>query len=102
MVERMLADFGVAHSLRSISLRYFNAAGADPDGEIGEDHDPENLIPLALDAVSGRRAAVTIFGSDYETEDGTCVRDYIHVTDLRECAREGAQCARDGHIIWRL
>jgi UDP-arabinose 4-epimerase len=83
MVERMLADFGTAHGLRSIALRYFNAAGSDPDGEIGESHDPEtHLIPLALDAASGRRAGVTIFGSDYETTDGTCVRDYIHVADL--------------------
>ena len=83
MVERMLADFGAAHGLRSIALRYFNAAGADPDGEIGESHDPEtHLLPLVLDAASGRRADVTIFGTDYETPDGTCVRDYIHVADL--------------------
>jgi UDP-arabinose 4-epimerase len=83
MVERMIADFGTAHGLRSVILRYFNAAGADPDGEIGESHDPEtHLIPLVLDAASGRRTAVTIFGSDYETKDGTCVRDYIHVSDL--------------------
>ena len=83
MVERMLADAGTAYGLRSVSLRYFNAAGADPDGEIGEDHDPEtHLIPLVLDAAAGRRERVTIFGNDYKTPDGSCVRDYIHVTDL--------------------
>ena len=85
MVERMLADFDAAHGLKSIALRYFNAAGADPDGEVGEDHNPEtHLIPLVLDAASGRRPNVTIFGSDYDTPDGTCVRDYIHVTDLAQ------------------
>ena len=85
MVERMLADFHVAHRLRSVALRYFNAAGADPDVEIGEDHDPEtHLVPLVLDAACGDREAITIFGDDYETPDGTCVRDYIHVTDLAE------------------
>lgn len=84
-VERMLADFGAAHGLRSIVLRYFNAAGADPDNEIGEEHDPEtHLIPLVLDAASGRRSHVTVFGADYPTPDGTCVRDYIHVTDLAD------------------
>jgi UDP-glucose-4-epimerase GalE len=83
MVEHMLADFHAAHALRSVALRYFNAAGADPDCEIGEDHDPEtHLVPLVLDAASGDRDAITIFGTDYETPDGTCVRDYIHVTDL--------------------
>ena len=85
MVERMLADFGAAHGLHSIALRYFNAAGADPDGEIGEHHNPEtHLIPLVLDAASRRQSSVTIFGTDYETADGTCVRDYIHVTDLAD------------------
>ena len=85
MVERMLADVGTAHGIRSIALRYFNAAGADPDGEIGEDHDPEtHLIPLVLDAAAGRRPHITIFGDDYDTPDGTCIRDYIHVTDLAQ------------------
>jgi UDP-arabinose 4-epimerase len=85
MIERMLADFEVAHSLRSIALRYFNAAGADPDGEIGEAHDPEtHLIPLVLDAAAGRRPTITVFGDDYATPDGTCIRDYIHVTDLAD------------------
>lgn len=85
MVERMLQDFGAAHGCKGIALRYFNAAGADPDNEIGESHDPEtHLIPLVLDAASGRRAHITVFGSDYETPDGTCIRDYIHVTDLAD------------------
>jgi UDP-arabinose 4-epimerase len=85
MVERMLADFDLAHGLRSIALRYFNAAGADPDGEIGEFHDPEtHLIPIVLDAASGRREAVTIYGTDYDTPDGTCIRDFIHVSDLAD------------------
>jgi UDP-arabinose 4-epimerase len=85
MIERMLADFGAAYGLRSISLRYFNAAGADPDGEIGEDHDPEtHLIPLVLEAAARKRSNITIFGTDYDTPDGTCIRDYVHVTDLAE------------------
>lgn len=83
MVERMLADFDYAYGLRSTSLRYFNAAGADPDGLLGERHDPEShLIPLVLQAASGRRRAVEVFGHDYETPDGTCIRDYVHVVDL--------------------
>jgi len=82
-VERMLDDFSSAHDMRYVSLRYFNAAGADPDAEIGEDHDPEtHLIPLVLNAASGRSENVKIFGSDYDTPDGTCVRDYVHVSDL--------------------
>jgi UDP-arabinose 4-epimerase len=85
MVERILTDFGGAHGIRSIVLRYFNAAGGDPDGEIGEDHQPEtHLIPLVLDAASGRRPSVTVFGTDYPTPDGTCLRDYIHVSDLAD------------------
>jgi UDP-arabinose 4-epimerase len=83
MMERILADFDRAHGLRSMSLRYFNAAGADPEGHIGEDHDPEtHLIPLVLDAAMGKRNAIQVFGDDYDTPDGTCIRDYIHVTDL--------------------
>ena len=83
MVEMMLRDFDAAHGLRPMALRYFNAAGADPDGHIGEMHDPEtHLIPLALDAASGRGPALKLFGEDYDTPDGTCVRDYIHVGDL--------------------
>ena len=81
--ERILDDFGRAHGIKSARLRYFNAAGADPTAEIGEDHDPEtHLIPLVLDAASGRRPDVTVFGTDYPTPDGTAVRDYIHVYDL--------------------
>jgi UDP-glucose 4-epimerase len=83
MVEQMLDDFQRAHGLHSICLRYFNAAGADPDNELGECHEPEtHLIPLVLQAASGRRAAITIHGDDYPTPDGTCLRDYIHVQDL--------------------
>ena len=83
MVERMLADLGAAHGLRSVALRYFNACGADPDGEIGENHDPEtHLIPLAIGAALGSQPKLKIFGTDYPTQDGTCIRDYIHVTDL--------------------
>jgi UDP-glucose-4-epimerase len=81
--ERMMDDFGRAHGLKSVRLRYFNAAGAEPTAEIGEDHDPEtHVIPLVLDAAAGRRPAVTVFGVDYPTSDGTAVRDYIHVCDL--------------------
>ncbi|MDA3889859.1 MAG: UDP-glucose 4-epimerase GalE [Allgaiera sp.] len=81
--EEMLRDHGAAHGLRHVSLRYFNAAGADPAGRIGERHDPEtHLIPLAMRAASGQGPALKIFGTDYDTPDGTCVRDYIHVTDL--------------------
>ncbi|NEX15680.1 MAG: UDP-glucose 4-epimerase GalE [Halochromatium sp.] len=85
MIERMLADFSNAHGLRWIALRYFNAAGADPDGEIGERHDPEtHLIPLVLDAAAGTRPAITVYGDDYDTPDGSCIRDYIHVSDLAD------------------
>src|SRR5262249_3270409 len=84
MVERILADYAAAYGLRSISLRYFNAAGADPEGQIGEDHDPEtHLIPLVLSAASGGEA-ITIYGTDYATPDGTCIRDFVHVADLAE------------------
>lgn len=83
MVERILADFSVAHGMRSVSLRYFNASGADPDGLIGENHDPEtHLIPLAIDAAFGFGPSLKVFGDDYPTPDGTCIRDYIHVADL--------------------
>ena len=83
MVERIFKDYHKAYGLDFVVLRYFNAAGADPDGEIGESHNPEtHLIPLVLDAASGLRPDVKVFGTDYETPDGSCVRDYIHVTDL--------------------
>jgi UDP-glucose 4-epimerase len=82
-VERMLDEAHAAYQLRSVSLRYFNAAGADREGELGERHDPEtHLIPLVLQAASGRRPSVSVFGTDWPTRDGTCVRDYIHVEDL--------------------
>ena len=81
--ERMMEDFGRAHGLKSARLRYFNAAGAESTGEIGEDHEPEtHLIPLILDAALGRKPSIQIFGTDYQTSDGTAVRDYVHVSDL--------------------
>jgi len=84
-VERLLGWFAAAHGMRYAALRYFNAAGADADGETGEDHDPEtHLIPLAIDAALGRRPPVAIFGTDYPTPDGTAIRDYVHVTDLAQ------------------
>lgn len=83
MIERILMDYADAYDLNSVSLRYFNACGADPEGEVGECHDPEtHLIPLILQAASGRREAITVFGRDYTTPDGTCIRDYIHINDL--------------------
>jgi UDP-glucose 4-epimerase len=83
MVELALEDYDEAYGLKSVCLRYFNAAGADPDGELGERHDPEtHLIPLILQAASGRRDAISVFGKDYDTPDGSCLRDYIHVVDL--------------------
>ena len=83
MVERIFKDYSAAYGLKFVILRYFNAAGADPDGEIGESHDPEtHLIPLILDAASGKRPDIKVFGTDYPTPDGSCIRDYIHVYDL--------------------
>lgn len=83
MVEQALADYDRAYGMKSVCLRYFNAAGADPDGLLGERHDPEtHLIPLVLQVASGRRPHITVYGHDYSTPDGTCIRDYIHVQDL--------------------
>jgi UDP-arabinose 4-epimerase len=83
MVERLLRWFGVVHGLQWTALRYFNAAGADPDGQLGEDHDPEpHLIPVAISAAMGRTKALEIYGTDYDTPDGTAIRDYLHVSDL--------------------
>lgn len=83
IVEQMLVDYDHAYGLKSVALRYFNAAGADPETRIGERHVPEShLIPLVLQAVSGRRESISVFGQDYDTPDGTCVRDYIHICDL--------------------
>lgn len=88
MVEQMLADYDRAYALKSVSLRYFNAAGADPEGLLGERHEPEtHLIPLVLQAASGQRENVQVFGRDYDTPDGTCIRDYVHVADLCEAHR---------------
>ncbi len=85
MIEQVLEDYDRAYGLKSVCLRYFNAAGADPDGELGERHDPEtHLIPLVLQAASGRRPFISVFGRDYDTPDGTCIRDYIHINDLCE------------------
>jgi len=85
MVEQILDDFSHAHGLRSVVLRYFNAAGADPDGQVGEDHRPEtHLIPLVLETALGQRQSVDVYGDDYPTADGTCVRDYIHIHDLAQ------------------
>jgi UDP-glucose 4-epimerase len=83
MVEQALADYDKAYGFKSVCLRYFNAAGADPEGQLGERHDPEtHLIPLVLQAASGRRSSISVFGRDYDTPDGTCIRDYIHINDL--------------------
>lgn len=83
MVEQALADYNRAYGLKSVCLRYFNAAGADPEGKLGERHDPEtHLIPLVLQAASGRRPNISVFGRNYDTPDGTCIRDYIHIEDL--------------------
>jgi UDP-glucose-4-epimerase GalE len=85
MVEQILKSYGKAFDLRSVALRYFNAAGADPDGELGERHDPEtHLVPLLLQAALGQRKSVELFGTDYPTPDGTAIRDYVHVSDLAE------------------
>jgi UDP-arabinose 4-epimerase len=97
MIERALHWYGVAHGLRSVALRYFNAAGADPDGEIGEDHNPEtHLIPLILDAATGRRPHIGVFGTDYPTPDGTAIRDYIHVQDLADAHVRALRYLDDG------
>jgi len=91
-IEDMLKDFGAAHGLRSVVFRYFNVAGADPEAEVGEFHRPEtHLIPLILDAVDGKREALTIHGTDYPTADGTCIRDYVHVMDLVDAHVLGLQ-----------
>lgn len=96
-IEDMLRDFEVSNGLRSVVFRYFNVAGADPDGEIGEFHRPEtHLVPLMLEAADGKRAALTVFGSDYDTPDGTCVRDYVHVSDLINAHVLGLERLRAG------
>jgi UDP-glucose 4-epimerase len=100
MVERMLADLQGSDGLRWAALRYFNAAGCDPDGELGECHDPEtHLIPLALEACAGLRDQLQVFGSDYPTPDGTCVRDYVHVTDLADAHVRAIEALLDGRQV---
>jgi UDP-glucose-4-epimerase GalE len=100
MVERMLADVERAHGLRWAALRYFNACGADPEGDLGECHDPEtHLIPVALEATAGLRDALQLFGTDYPTGDGTCVRDYIHVTDLADAHLRALEALLEGRTV---
>jgi UDP-glucose 4-epimerase len=97
VVERMLKEFSQAYGLKYVSLRYFNAAGADESGLIGESHNPEtHLIPLILKTAKGERESIKIFGTDYPTPDGTCIRDYIHVTDLAEAHYLSLQYLMDG------
>ena len=116
MIEEILADYDKAYGIRHINLRYFNAAGADPEGEVGEDHDPEtHLIPLAVYAALGKREDINIFGTDYSTKDGTCIRDYIHVNDLSEAHIKALKYLMDkdtsnsfnlgngvGHSVWEI
>jgi UDP-glucose 4-epimerase len=97
VIEQMLRDFDRAYGLRSVAFRYFNAAGADPEGRVGEDHNPEtHLIPLVLDVALGRRPHITVFGTDYPTADGTCIRDYIHVADLADAHVLGLKYLQGG------
>jgi UDP-glucose 4-epimerase len=97
MVERVLQDFDHAYGFRHVALRYFNAAGADPDGGIGECHDPEtHLVPLVLQTALGLREHVSVFGTDYDTPDGTCIRDYVHVSDLASAHVLALQYLQDG------
>ena len=101
--ERILADFDAAYELRSIALRYFNAAGADPQGRAGERHDPEtHLIPIVLQHLQGKRPDIKLFGTDYPTPDGSCVRDYIHVTDLAAAHVLAVQALANGAATTRL
>jgi UDP-glucose 4-epimerase len=103
MIERALRWAGQVHGLRYGCLRYFNAAGADPAGRLGEDHRPEShLIPLVIDAALGRRAALEVFGEDYPTADGTCIRDYVHVSDLASAHLLAVEALKDGSVIWNL
>lgn len=96
-IEDVLVDFEAAFGLRHVIFRYFNVAGADPEGEVGEFHQPEtHLIPLMLDAIAGKRDALTVFGTDYDTPDGTCIRDYVHVCDLVDAHVLGLKWLQDG------
>jgi UDP-glucose 4-epimerase len=103
MIERALRWAAQVHGLRYACLRYFNAAGADPGGRLGEDHRPEShLIPLVIDAALGRRAALDVFGDDYPTADGTCIRDYVHVSDLATAHLLAVAALDHGSVIWNL
>ena len=96
-IEEILRDFEISSGLQNVIFRYFNVGGADPEGEIGEYHRPEtHLIPVMLDAIDGKRSALTIFGTDYDTPDGTCIRDYVHVCDLVDAHVLGLQWLLDG------
>ncbi|MGQ9864916.1 MAG: UDP-glucose 4-epimerase GalE [Pseudanabaenaceae cyanobacterium] len=98
MVEQLLADFGAAYGLQSVCFRYFNAAGADPLGRLGEDHNPEtHLIPLLLLTALGHRSHLELYGTDYPTPDGTCIRDYVHVSDLAQAHVLGLEYLLAGH-----
>jgi len=103
MIERALLWADRIHDLRYACLRYFNAAGADPEGRLGEDHDPEtHLLPLVIDAALGRGPEVTVFGTDYPTPDGTCVRDYVHVTDLAAAHLLALEQLPAASVTWNL
>ena len=103
MIERALRWASCVHGLRSACLRYFNAAGADPAGRLGEDHRPEtHLLPLAIDAALDRRPPLTVFGTDYATRDGTCIRDYIHVSDLADAHLLALDALAAGDVCWNL
>ena len=96
-IEEILEHFGTSNGLNHVIFRYFNVAGADPEGEVGEFHRPEtHLVPLMLDAIDGKRDALTIFGTDYDTPDGTCIRDYVHVMDLVDAHVLGLKWLEDG------
>lgn len=103
MLERALVWADRIHGLRSACLRYFNAAGADPQGRLGEDHHPEtHLVPLVIDAALGRRPALEVFGNDYATPDGTCIRDYVHVTDLADAHLRAIDRLERGSVTYNL
>ncbi|TCP27355.1 UDP-glucose 4-epimerase GalE [Rhodovulum adriaticum] len=96
-IEDMLRDFQASHGLKSVIFRYFNVAGADPDAQVGECHRPEtHLIPVMLQALDGQRPALTVFGTDYDTPDGTCIRDYVHVMDLVAAHVQGVKWLQEG------
>lgn len=97
MIEMMLKDFDLSYGMKHVALRYFNAAGAHPNGSIGESHDPEpHLIPIILEAALGKRKKVAVYGNDYDTTDGTCIRDYIHVNDLADAHMKAIDYLNNG------